>query len=167
LVPARSHEGELFAALRKVNLDAGGAGALRGDLLRKQVFKRGAVFEIDRNVDGARHVRLAEIKLPKECGEEFTGVKVWSASFLETRQFFPEESSAVKHSAVAHVEQVHGQHAVFAVVAEHVGVVAFDARDALLFLQLLHGRNQIAILSGALVLFGLRGQVHAALERLR
>ncbi len=50
-------------------------------------------------------------------------------------------------------------------VAEDVGVVAFDARHALFFLELLDGGNQVAIFGGAFVfLFG-GGGVHALTQR--
>ncbi len=77
------------------------------------------------------------------------------------RQIFPEELSPVEHFAAAHVEEVYRQHPVFVVIAEDVGVVAFDRGDALLFLQLLHRGNQVAIFRCTLVLFGFRGLFHA------
>ncbi len=80
-------------------------------------------------------------------------------------QIFPEELSPVEHFAAAHVEQVYRQHAVFEVIAEHVGIVAFDGGDALFLLQLLHRRNQVAISRRALVLLGLGGLFHALAQR--
>ena len=77
------------------------------------------------------------------------------------RQIFPEELSPVEHSAAAHVKQVYRQHSVFVVVAEDVGVVAFDRGNALLFLQLLDRGNQVAISCCPLVFFGFRGLSHA------
>ena len=50
-------------------------------------------------------------------------------------------------------------------IAEDVGVVAFDGGDALLFLQLLDGRDQVAILGGALELLRLGGFGHALAQR--
>ena len=54
-------------------------------------------------------------------------------------QVFPEKFAAVQDFSAAHVEQVHGQHLIFVVISEDVGVVAFDGGDALLLLQLLDG----------------------------
>ena len=51
---------------------------------------------------------------------------------------------------------------VFVVIAEDVGVVAFDGGDALLLLQLLHGRDQVAILGGAFILLRLGGLLPCA-----
>ena len=79
-------------------------------------------------------------------------------------QVFPEELSPVEHSATAHVKQVYRQHAVFEVVAEHVGIVAFDGRDALLLLQLLDGRNQVAVLRRPFVFFGFGSLLHTVAQ---
>jgi hypothetical protein len=80
-------------------------------------------------------------------------------------QVFPEEFAAVDDAAAAHVEQIYGEHAIFIVIAEDVGVVAFGGGDALAFLQLLDGGNQIAVAGGALVLLRGRGLLHALVQR--
>jgi hypothetical protein len=80
---------------------------------------------------------------------------------LQFRQLFPEELSPVEHPPATHVKQIYRQHSIFVVISEHVGVIAFDGCNALLLLELVHGRDQIAILSGALVLFGFGGLLHA------
>ena len=73
-------------------------------------------------------------------------------SRAEFRQVFPEELAAIDDLACSHVKQVHCEHSIFVVVAEDVRIVAFDARHALLLLQLLYRGDQVAILRGALVL---------------
>ncbi len=57
----------------------------------------------------------------------------------ELGQVFPEEFAAVYYPASPHVKQIYRQHAVFIVIAEDVGVIAFGGGDALAFLQLLDG----------------------------
>ena len=59
------------------------------------------------------------------------------------------------------MKQIHGQHLVFVVIAEDVGVIAFGGSDALLLLQLLDGGDQVAIAGGALELLGIGGFGHA------
>ena len=80
-------------------------------------------------------------------------------------QVFPEKFAAVEDFSAAHVKQVHGQHPVFVVIAEDVGVVAFGGGDALLLLQLLDGGDQVAIAGGALELLRLGGFRHALAQR--
>ena len=77
------------------------------------------------------------------------------------RQLFPEKFAAIEHAPAAHVEQVHRQHAVFVVIAKNVHVVALHRGHALLFLQLLHHANQIAIFRRRFVFLVLRRRVHA------
>ena len=68
--------------------------------------------------------------------DERTGPGVGGGGF---RQVLPEEFAPVEHSAAAHVKQIYRQHAVFVVVTENIGVIAFDRSDALLLLQLIDG----------------------------
>ena len=56
-------------------MNACGAGALARELLGEQIFERFAIFEIDRNVEIARHIGLADIKLLQQGREEFAGVE--------------------------------------------------------------------------------------------
>ncbi len=64
------------------------------------------------------------------------------------------------------MEEIDGEEAVFVVVAEDVGVVALlGGGDALLFLQLVHGRELIAQTCGGLKLLGFCGGHHAGCER--
>ena len=83
----------------------------------------------------------------------------------ELRQVFPKEFAAVDHFPAPHVEQIDCQHAMFIVIAEDVGIVAFGGGDALALLQLFHRGNKIAIPGGALVLFGGGGLLHAGMQR--
>ena len=55
-------------------------------------------------------------------------------SRIQLRQFVPEKFAAVEDLPGAHVEQIDRKHFVFEVVAEDVGVIAFDGGNALLFL---------------------------------
>ena len=64
------------------------------------------------------------------------------------------------------MEEVHGQHLIFIVIAEDVGVVAFGGCYALLFLQLLYGGDEVAIAGGALELLRFGGFSHALAQRL-
>ena len=66
----------------------------------------------------------------------------------EVGEIFPEEFAAVDDFAAAEVEEVDGDHAVFAVVAEDVGIVVFDGGDALFFGKLVDGDEEVAILCG-------------------
>jgi hypothetical protein len=63
------------------------------------------------------------------------------------------------------VEQVHGEHLIFVVIAEDVGVVAFGGGDALLLLQLLDGGDEVAIAGGALELLRFGSFRHALAQR--
>ena len=56
----------------------------------------------------------------------------------ELGQVFPEEFAAVDHFSATHVEQVYRQHAIFEVIAEDVGIVAFGGGNTLALLQLFH-----------------------------
>src|SRR5208282_2298263 len=114
-------------------------------------------------------------------GEEFAGVEVsrrrallvWTAGggrryvfHAKVGQVFPEKFPAVQDFSSAHVEKVDGQHLVFVVIAEDIGIVAFSGGDALLFLQLLNSRNEVAIAGGALELLRFGGFGHALTQRL-
>ena len=80
-------------------------------------------------------------------------------------QIFPEEFAAVDDFAVAHVEEIDGQAAVFKVVAKDVGVVVVLRRgDALLFLELVHGGELVAQARGGFELLGFGGGHHACGE---
>ncbi len=63
------------------------------------------------------------------------------------------------------MEEVHGQHVVFVVIAEDVRVVAVRAGDALLLLHLIYGDEEIAIFRGELELLRCSGCFHACFER--
>jgi hypothetical protein len=52
----------------------------------------------------------------------------------ELGQLFPEEFTAVEDAAAAHVKQIYRQHAIFIVITEDIGVIAFGSGDALAFL---------------------------------
>ena len=77
-------------------------------------------------------------------------------------QIFPEKFAAVDDFAVAHVEKIDGEAAVFKVIAEDVGIIVeFDSGDALLLLELVHGGELIAQARGGLELLGFGGSHHA------
>ncbi len=61
------------------------------------------------------------------------------AAGVQLAQLLPEKFAPVQHLAAAHVEEVHRQQMVLVVIAEHVDVIAFGRRHALLLVQLLHG----------------------------
>ena len=82
----------------------------------------------------------------------------------EFRQVFPEELAAIHHFSAAHVKQIYRQHAIFVVIAEHVGIIAFGGGNALPLLQLLHRGNQIAVAGSAFVLLGGGGLRHAGVQ---
>ena len=67
-------------------------------------------------------------------------------------EVFPEQVAAVDDFAAAHVEEVHGEHVVFEVEAEDVGVVVVGGGDALLVLHLVHGDELVAEAGGELEL---------------
>ena len=166
MLPARSIR-DRFSPRCGTECALRGAGALARDLFGEHIFQRFAILEIDGNVDVARHVGLANVELLEQGREEFAGVEVWLrkafarlAGFStdpKLRQLLPEKLPAVEDAAAAHVEQIHRQHLIFEVIAENIGVVAFRRGDALLFLQLFDGGDQIAILGGALEFLRLGG----------
>ena len=83
----------------------------------------------------------------------------------EFRQILPEEFPPVDHFPATHVKQIHRQHAVLVVIAEHVGVIAFCRSHPLSFLQLLDGRNQITIACCALIFLDRRRLLHTRTQR--
>ena len=95
------------------------------------------IFKIHRHKNIFGHVLLVNINLLQQRGEEFAGIETLAGLLL--RQVFPEEFAAIKNFSAAQMEDIHGEHLVFKVVAEDVLIVAFNGGHALLFLQLLHG----------------------------
>ena len=86
--------------------------------------------------------------------------------FEQVRQILPEELAAVDDFAGAHVEEIHGQAAVFKVIAEDIGIVALlGGGDALFLLELMDGGKLVAQARGGFKLLGLRGGHHARSER--
>ena len=79
------------------------------------------ILEIDRNVNCSRHILLIEIELIQQRRVKFADIEV--AVEFKLSKVFPEELSAVEHSAAAHVEQVHGQAAGLEVVPEHISII--------------------------------------------
>ena len=63
------------------------------------------------------------------------------------------------------MEEVHGEHVVFVVIAEDIRVVTVRAGDALLFLHLVHGDEQVAIFRRKFELLGGRGCLHPCFQR--
>ena len=80
-------------------------------------------------------------------------------------QLFPEEFPAIHDLAAAHMKEIHGQHAVFMVIAVDVRIVAVRRGHALSLLHLAHGDQQIAVPGGEFE--ELRGCccLHALFER--
>ena len=64
------------------------------------------------------------------------------------------------------MEEVDGDHVILEVVSEDIGVVAFGGGHALLLVQVFDGGDEIAILGGEFVLFGLGSLRHALHEGL-
>src|SRR5205814_7385093 len=84
---------------------------------------------------------------------------------IQLRQVLPKELSAIEHPSSADVEEIYRQHAILVVIAEDIGIIAFNSCDALFFLQLLDSRDQITILGRTLVLLCFRGLCHALAQR--
>ena len=153
-----------------------------------------AIVEVDRDEDRSRHIVLVDVELLEQRGENGACVRSWRAGdrgipglrsqtggpifvpglnrlvraqwFPHLRQFFPEEFAAVDDFAVAHVKQIHGQAAIFIVVAEDIGIVVLLGRcDALLFLELVHGGELVAQPRRGLKLLGLGRSRHARGQR--
>ena len=85
---------------------------------------------------------------------------------VEVGEVFPEEVAAVDDLAAAHVEEVDGEHLVFEVEAEDLGVVVISGGDALLVLGLVNGGDLVAEAGGELELHVLGGGFHAGGEAL-
>ena len=75
-------------------------------------------------------------------------------------EIFPEEVAPVDDLAAAHVEQVDGQHLVFVVKAEDVGVFVVGGGDALLILHLVDGDDLVAQAGGGFELHVGGGGLH-------
>src|ERR1022692_5243395 len=88
-----------------------------------------------------------------------------SISFRKLRQIFPEELAPVDHLSGAHVKQIHREHPILVVIAEHVGIVAFGGGDALALLQLRDRRNEVAISRRALILLYGGSLLHTGVQR--
>ena len=112
-----------------------------------------------------RHILLVQVNLLQQRGKELSRFEAGGADHVA--QVFPEELALVDDLAAAHVEQVHRQHLVFVVIAEDVGIVALNGGDALLLVQQLDGRDEIAILGRQFVLLALGCGRHALLQRAR
>ena len=56
----------------------------------------------------------------------------------DLRKVFPKELPSIDHLAPPHVKQIYRHHAVFIVIAEDVGIVAFGSGYTLALLQLLN-----------------------------
>ena len=84
-----------------------------------------------------------------------------SGLLFEFRQVFPEHVATVDDLAAAHVEEVDGEHIVFEVEAEDIGVIGGVCRgDALALAGLVHGDKLIAQPRRELKLHVLRGGLH-------
>jgi hypothetical protein len=66
----------LFAALRHIDVDSCGAGALARELPAQRFFQFFAVFEVNGNVDVSRNVRLRQIQLLEQSGEKLSGIEL-------------------------------------------------------------------------------------------
>ena len=75
VVAGEINEFALFSALRNGDVDARGSSAFAGELLAERFFEFFAVFEVDGDVDVARDIRLRQIELLDEGGEEFAGME--------------------------------------------------------------------------------------------
>jgi len=84
---------------------------------------------------------------------------------VKLRKVFPEKFAAVEDAAGAHVEEIHGEHLVLEVIAEDVGIVAFDGGDTLLLLQLFDSGDEVTIFGGALELLRVGRLGHAVAKR--
>ena len=122
---------------------------------------------------------MAEVKLFEQSGEKLSGIEgcgrilinrsqvsslIHGLGGREVRQFFPEKFPAIKNFSAAHVEEVYGDHFVFVVVSEDIGIVTVNAGDPLLLLELLDGRNQITELGGSFELLHICRFGHAAAQ---
>src|SRR5664280_125277 len=146
----------LVAALRYVNLYP--------PLLafREHFLQRDAIFEVHRNIYRVRHILLVQVDLLQQRRKEFSRLEARSAG--HTAEVFPEELALVHDLAATHVEEIHRQHLVFVVIAEDIGIVALDGGDALLLVQQLDGRDEIAILRRQFILLALGCGCHTLLQ---
>src|SRR5580658_6756580 len=93
------------------------------------------------------------------------GIKVAvGIGFEEFREIFPEKFAAIDDLAAAQVKEIHGDHAVFIVIAENVRLVAVGGRDALFVLHLIDGNEEVAVFRGQFKLLVGGGLVHALLD---
>ncbi len=84
----------------------------------------------------------------------------------QARQILPEKLAAIDDFAVAHVKEIYGQAAVLKVIAEDVSVIVeLGSRNALFFLELVHGGELIAQARGGLELLSFSGSSHARGQR--
>src|SRR6266478_6022846 len=103
-------------------MNSRGSTAFTRQLLAEHVFEFFAVFEIDGDVDIARHIRLAEIQLFEQGGKEFAWIELCGGGSLtrhdrvrgpvphglgEAGQFFPEKLSPIEDLSTSHVKQVY------------------------------------------------------------
>ena len=84
---------------------------------------------------------------------------------LRSRGGLPRRVAAVDDLAAAHVEEVDGEHVVFVVEAEDVGVFVVGGGDALLVLGLADGDELVAEAGGELELHVLGGGFMRAVRR--
>ena len=94
----------------------------------------------------------------------FAFVEGFAEVVCEVGEVFPEEVAAVYDLAAAHVEEIDGEHLVFIVEAEDVGVLVVGGGDALLVLHLADGDELVAEAGGELELHVLGGLGHAGGE---
>ena len=109
----------------------------------------------------------SQMRFALEVGASVVGVVGAGQGFVggfELREVFPEEVAAVDDFAAAHVEEVDGEHVLFVVEAEDVGVFVVGGGDALLVLHLVDGDDLVAQAGGELELHVVGGLVHAGGE---
>ena len=115
--------------------------------------------------------REGRIGFEMRLGNEIRGVGVLfgegGTRFLKFGKVLPEHVATVDDLAAAHVEEVDGEHVVFEVEAEDVGVVGGVGRgDALALIGLVYGDELVAETCGELKLHVLGGGVHAHCQAL-
>src|SRR5579859_1370585 len=132
-------------------------------LFPQQLFQRSAVLKIHRHQNIVGNILLINIDLLHQGREELSRRELLARPLF--RQLLPEKLPAVQDFASAHVKEIHSQHLVFIVIGKNIDVIAFHGGHPLLFLKLLHGRDQVAILGCTLILLVLGGLVHATPQR--
>ena len=134
--------------------------------LLEQRGEEGSGFERERVVGRCADLLREALGCAASAEYVTTSVSIlpFGIGFEKFGQVFPEQFAAVDDLAAAHVEEIDGDHVVFVVVAEDVGLVAVGGGDALLVLHLIDGDEQVAILRGELELLGGGGLVHALLD---